>query len=165
MLLNLRDFAVYTSSSSLLSPQPFGLHARSMVPGYGLAEHTVYVCDGGRLRLDVDKIALEERGEVVVLKSHLGPASELGGGQRAAEGNGVDGEQKGDNVPGVVPEARSAVNAAMLDSPSVPLFLCLPLELFLPYTQYELHSWSSSAHNSGLRTGAVDWVWLSALTG
>ena len=32
------------------------------MPGYGLAEHTVYVCDGGRIRLRLARAALEVRG-------------------------------------------------------------------------------------------------------
>ena len=32
-----------------------------MSPGYGLAEHTVYVCDGGKARLRVVRRALEVR--------------------------------------------------------------------------------------------------------
>src|SRR5206468_658314 len=42
----------------------FGFRREAMVPGYGLAEHTVYVCDGGEQRLVVDARALEEEGRV-----------------------------------------------------------------------------------------------------
>ena len=32
-----------------------------MAPGYGLAEHTVYVCGNGKQRLWLDKTALQNR--------------------------------------------------------------------------------------------------------
>lgn len=43
---------------------PYGFQISSLVPGYGLAEHVVYVCDGGGTRLLVDKRALEIAGVV-----------------------------------------------------------------------------------------------------
>ena len=46
-----------------------GLKAEAIVPGYGLAEHTVYVCDGGTQRLCLDKRMLETRGVVVEVPS------------------------------------------------------------------------------------------------
>ena len=39
-----------------------------MCPGYGLAESTVYVCDGGGRRLLVDKTMLLEKNQVVVIE-------------------------------------------------------------------------------------------------
>ncbi len=39
--------------------EPYGLSPASMSPGYGLAEHTVYVSDSGSLVLLVDKEQLE----------------------------------------------------------------------------------------------------------
>ena len=52
---------------------PHGLPRGVIVPGYGLAEHTVYVCDRGRQRVRVSKRALleEHRAEVIeVLRSN-----------------------------------------------------------------------------------------------
>lgn len=43
----------------------FGFAREAMVPGYGLAEHTVYVCDGGMQQLVVDREALESTGKVI----------------------------------------------------------------------------------------------------
>lgn len=43
----------------------FGFDPEAMVPGYGLAEHTVYVCDGGKQRLHLDRVELETRGRVL----------------------------------------------------------------------------------------------------
>ena len=53
-----------------------GLRPGALVPGYGLAEHTVYVCDGGRAVLRCNKRALEVDGTVVLVKG----AEEAGGG-------------------------------------------------------------------------------------
>ena len=38
----------------------YGLSPDAMSPGYGLAEHTVYVCDRGRQRLNVSKSQIEQ---------------------------------------------------------------------------------------------------------
>ena len=46
-----------------------GLAPGAMRPGYGLAEHTVYVCDGGRRVLTLAREPYEARGEAVVLAS------------------------------------------------------------------------------------------------
>jgi acyl-CoA synthetase (AMP-forming)/AMP-acid ligase II/acyl carrier protein len=46
----------------------FNLNVNAMVPGYGLAEHTVYVSDGGKQRLRVNKEKLESDGIVEVLE-------------------------------------------------------------------------------------------------
>ena len=45
----------------------FGLKDGVIYPTYGLAEHTVFVCSGGKQRLSVDKKALEVDGRVVVM--------------------------------------------------------------------------------------------------
>eukprot|EP01138_Halocafeteria_seosinensis_P015923 gb/GECG01016250.1/.p1 GENE.gb/GECG01016250.1/~~gb/GECG01016250.1/.p1 ORF type:complete len:905 (+),score=126.44 gb/GECG01016250.1/:1-2715(+) len=42
----------------------YGLKPSAMKPGFGLAEHTVYVCDGGRLRLRIDKDAFQAENVV-----------------------------------------------------------------------------------------------------
>jgi acyl-CoA synthetase (AMP-forming)/AMP-acid ligase II len=47
--------------------QPFGLKPNVMFPTYGLAEHTVFVCSGGKQRLTVSKDALEMQGVVQVV--------------------------------------------------------------------------------------------------
>lgn len=46
---------------------PFGLNKNVMFPTYGLAEHTVFVCSGGKQKLTVSKKALELDGNVKVL--------------------------------------------------------------------------------------------------
>ena len=50
---------------------PFGLNPTVMFPTYGLAEHTVFVCSGGKQRLTVSKSKLEVDGvvEIVSLSS------------------------------------------------------------------------------------------------
>jgi acyl-CoA synthetase (AMP-forming)/AMP-acid ligase II len=45
---------------------PLGLNGQVMFPTYGLAEHTVFVCSGGKQRLDVFKKELEVDGVVKV---------------------------------------------------------------------------------------------------
>ena len=44
--------------------EPHGFNAKAMSPGYGLAEHTVYVCDGGGKVMSVDLESLETDGHV-----------------------------------------------------------------------------------------------------
>ena len=44
---------------------PFGLPRGVIFPTYGLAEHTVFVCTGGKQRLLVDKQALEMDGRAI----------------------------------------------------------------------------------------------------
>lgn len=46
---------------------PFGLNKSVMFPTYGLAEHTVFVCSGGKQKLTVSKKELELEGIVQVL--------------------------------------------------------------------------------------------------
>ncbi|CAI5704013.1 unnamed protein product [Peronospora effusa] len=55
---------------------PFGLKNDVVKPTYGLAEHTVYVCGGGKQRLWVDKEALEYDGVFRVVEKTM--ASEIG---------------------------------------------------------------------------------------
>ncbi|KAH9256447.1 hypothetical protein BASA81_005361 [Batrachochytrium salamandrivorans] len=50
----------------------FGFDPEAMVPGYGLAEHTVYVCDGGKQRLHLDRVELETRGRVIITAQSTG---------------------------------------------------------------------------------------------
>uniref|UniRef100_M4C5R9 Carrier domain-containing protein n=1 Tax=Hyaloperonospora arabidopsidis (strain Emoy2) TaxID=559515 RepID=M4C5R9_HYAAE len=60
---------------------PFGLPADVVKPTYGLAEHTVYVCGGGKQRLWVDKRALESDNvfRVVEKENAAGPVKEIVG--------------------------------------------------------------------------------------
>lgn len=50
---------------------PFGLRAEAMKPGYGLAEHCVYVSDGGTTVLQIDHAAYERNVVVVVQTTPL----------------------------------------------------------------------------------------------
>jgi len=45
----------------------YGFNPDTIFPTYGLAEHTVFVCSGGKQRLTVDKEKLETHGTVVVV--------------------------------------------------------------------------------------------------
>ena len=47
-----------------------GLKASAIVPGYGLAEHVVYVCDGGKQRLVVNVKELETNQKILVVKEN-----------------------------------------------------------------------------------------------
>jgi acyl-CoA synthetase (AMP-forming)/AMP-acid ligase II len=46
---------------------PFGLPANVIYPTYGLAEHTVFVCSGGKQKISVNKEQLEAKGVVSVV--------------------------------------------------------------------------------------------------
>lgn len=46
--------------------QQYGLNPSTIYPTYGLAEHTVYVCSNGRLRLSVDKILFETERKIEI---------------------------------------------------------------------------------------------------
>lgn len=59
---------------------PFGLRDDVMFPTYGLAEHTVFVCSGGKQRLTVAKKELEVDGKVVLKHKSAAP----GEGESAA---------------------------------------------------------------------------------
>jgi len=48
---------------------PLGLDRNVIYPTYGLAEHTVFVCSGGKQRLTVSKKALEVDGVVKIMAS------------------------------------------------------------------------------------------------
>ena len=47
--------------------EPFGLNPKTMFPTYGLAEHTVFVCSGGRQILKVKKQELETERTVILI--------------------------------------------------------------------------------------------------
>jgi acyl-CoA synthetase (AMP-forming)/AMP-acid ligase II len=51
---------------------PFGLKKEVMFPTYGLAEHTVFVCSGGKQRLSVSKHSLEVDGVVIEIDEKSG---------------------------------------------------------------------------------------------
>ena len=55
--------------------RPFGLPDHVVVPTYGLAEHTVFVCSAGRTLLLVNKQALELGSAEVAAESVLGQDS------------------------------------------------------------------------------------------
>lgn len=46
----------------------YGVKPEAMKPGYGLAEHVVYVCDGGKQKLKVNKQILETTNTVEIVK-------------------------------------------------------------------------------------------------
>jgi len=52
---------------------PFGYNPKAMFPTYGLAEHTVFVCSGGKQRLDVWKKQLEVDATVVLATDKASP--------------------------------------------------------------------------------------------
>ena len=56
--------------------RPFGLKSGVVVPTYGLAEHTVFVCSGGETVLTLQKSAFENQIISIVSASLLG---EVGG--------------------------------------------------------------------------------------
>lgn len=63
------------------------LKANAIVPGYGLAEHVVYVCDGGKQRLCVNVKALETNRKIVIEEKES--TSSTTGGRRVLVGCGV----------------------------------------------------------------------------
>lgn len=56
---------------------PLGLDRNVIFPTYGLAEHTVFVCSGGKQRLTVSKKALEVDGVVKIMASDSTDTSRL----------------------------------------------------------------------------------------
>jgi acyl-CoA synthetase (AMP-forming)/AMP-acid ligase II len=62
---------------------PLGLPPTALAPGYGLAESTVYVCDGGTRVVYCDRGTLEEGGRAVVLAECAIAALHLGEGRVA----------------------------------------------------------------------------------
>ncbi|KAG5176560.1 hypothetical protein JKP88DRAFT_347140 [Tribonema minus] len=70
---------------------PHGLPPGVIFPTYGLAEHTVFVCSGGRSRLRVDKDALEVDKQVEISEGSEGGADRvLVGCGYPFRGEGVD---------------------------------------------------------------------------
>lgn len=54
---------------------PLGLNRNVIYPTYGLAEHTVFVCSGGKQRLTVSKRDLEMKGVVRIMKDEPSSSS------------------------------------------------------------------------------------------
>jgi acyl-CoA synthetase (AMP-forming)/AMP-acid ligase II len=65
---------------------PYGFSESSMFPTYGLAEHTVFVCSGGKQRLTVDKTKLELDRIVVETDSSENSSRLIGCGFPASQG-------------------------------------------------------------------------------
>ena len=65
---------------------PLGFSPAAFAPGYGLAENTVYVCDGGTAVVYLDREVLESSGRAEVLSSCAITALHEGGGQGSAGG-------------------------------------------------------------------------------
>jgi acyl-CoA synthetase (AMP-forming)/AMP-acid ligase II len=63
---------------------PLGLSPAALSPGYGLAENTVYVCDGGSMVVYVDREGLEAADRASVLASCPILSLHTGGGRAAA---------------------------------------------------------------------------------
>ena len=64
---------------------PLGFSPAAFAPGYGLAENTVYVCDGGTAVVYLDREVLEVSGRAEVLSSCAITALHEGGGKAALE--------------------------------------------------------------------------------
>lgn len=58
-----------------------GLPAGVVVPTYGLAEHTVFVCSGGKQQLVVSKSGIEERNVEIISEDAAGYMKWYGGGE------------------------------------------------------------------------------------
>jgi acyl-CoA synthetase (AMP-forming)/AMP-acid ligase II len=95
---------------------PYGLE-RVIYPTYGLAEHTVFVCSGGKQILTVDKQALEVDGKVVLLTS-----STAGSGVTKLVGCGYPARQnvtvKIVDTDSMQEVAEDVVGEIWIDSPS-----------------------------------------------
>ena len=79
---------------------PFGLQPRAMCPGYGLAEHTVYVCDGAApLLLRVSRDALAGVGDAKVpATGHALGGDRVGDDEGDREGAGSGSADSGGRV-------------------------------------------------------------------
>ena len=65
---------------------PYGFEKAAMFPTYGLAEHTVFVCSGGKQRLTIDKTKLEKDRIVVEIDSSENATRLIGCGFPASQG-------------------------------------------------------------------------------
>jgi len=95
--------------------KPFGLPGDVIIPTYGLAEHTVFVCSGGKQSLHVDKVMLED--DKVRLVAESDPCS------RTIIGCGFPGNAEGVEMRIVSPSsmevlADDLVGEIWVDSPS-----------------------------------------------
>jgi acyl-CoA synthetase (AMP-forming)/AMP-acid ligase II len=76
---------------------PFGLPPNVIYPTYGLAEHTVFVCSGGKQTISVDKEQLEAKGVVsVVAETENSNSDSDSGGVTNLVGCGFPHKQKVD---------------------------------------------------------------------
>jgi len=102
---------------------PYGLGSHVLRPGYGLAEHTVYVCDGGTLALRLDKGQLEHDVVAVLGSAPLSDAAAL----TALH------EQALASVAGLPPGSAAASAATpATGSGSTIVVSCGPVSPFLP---------------------------------
>jgi len=81
---------------------PHGLRKDVVLPTYGLAEHTVFVCTGGRAQLSVDRAALEGKREVCTVSQGASGATVVIGCGSSPEGSGM-------RIRIVDPETRKAL--------------------------------------------------------
>ena len=100
---------------------PFGLSPAAMKPGYGLAEHTVYVSDGGGEIVRIDKLSYETHGAVVV-KERIPVTSVAAAGTKSAAASEVDvvacGSVAGPHVPAGTPTRNPDVIVVIMDAAS-----------------------------------------------
>lgn len=86
-----------------------GMRAAAMSPGYGLAESTVYVSDGGRLRLRLDRAKLSSDGVVkVVAWADGGPRCTRLSGSIAVCVSSKDGDEVSTPASGAAAAAATA---------------------------------------------------------
>ena len=106
--------------------EPYGLQ-RIIFPTYGLAEHTVFVCSGGKQVLRVNKVELEVHGCVVLVSEDFSDATEsvsvmVGCGYPSAQGIDVqivkDDRLDNDNGGSVTALKEDCVGEIWIRSPS-----------------------------------------------
>ena len=76
--------------------RPYGLSSGVVIPTYGLAEHTVFVCSGGFTVLTLRKSSFDNQVIDIICSAVLGDAGKGGqvsGGKRSAEEKGSEAEQ------------------------------------------------------------------------
>jgi acyl-CoA synthetase (AMP-forming)/AMP-acid ligase II len=77
--------------------RPYGLSSGVVIPTYGLAEHTVFVCSGGSTVLTLRKSSFDNQVIDIISSAVLGESVKSGqggsGGKRGAEEKGSEAEQ------------------------------------------------------------------------
>lgn len=80
--------------------RPYGLSSGVVIPTYGLAEHTVFVCSGGTTVLTLRKSSFDNQVIDIICSAALGDLGKSGqgsgsgsGGKRGAEEKGSEAEQ------------------------------------------------------------------------